>query len=703
MDQPRTRPWHRLRVSMVVVLAASWLATTNLALAADTWPDRSWTRATPIEAGMELALLEQARDYAGGSGMIIRGGRLVMAWGDTSKRYDLKSSTKSIGATALGLAVGDGLLSLTDKAVARCRGFGAKPEGNTATAWLEDITLEHLATHTAGFDKSGAYTPLLFAPGSQWSYSDGGPNWLAECITLAYRRDLYDLLFARVFAPIGIRAADLTWRDHAYRPELIEGIKRREFGSGIRASVDAMARIGYLYLRSGVWNGTRLLPEHFVRSVGKPIEWLGKVPVREPDKYPNAAKHYGLLWWNNGDGVLPSVPRDAYWSWGLRDSLIIVIPSLDLVIARAGPGWRKGWDSRYGVIAPFLNLIVGAITANTPYPPSPVISSLIWAPKSRIRRGATDSDNWPLTWAGDDDLYAAYGDGHGFAPHVPNKLSLGFARISGGPTDFVGENIRSHNGEQRGNGPLGKKASGLLMVDGVLYMWVRNALNAQLAWSTDHARSWTWANWRFETSIGYPTFVNYGRDYEGARDGFVYAVSHDHDSAYAAADRMLLFRAPKGRLAEKEAWSFFSHLDARGEPVWTASLAQRGAVFTHEGSCRRSGISYHPTLKRYIWWQGIPHDGDERSSGGIGIYDAPEPWGPWTTVYYAQQWDIGPGDAGGFPTKWMSEDGRRIHLVFAGDDSFSVRGATLSLNDPPNASDLRHPNPHAKRDKKPRT
>jgi hypothetical protein len=39
-------------------------------------------------------------------------------------------------------------------------------------------------------------------------------------------------------------------------------------------------------------------------------------------------------------------------------------------------------------------------------------------------------------------MYGAYGDGYGFAPHVPQKLSMGFVRITGGPIDFVGRTNR---------------------------------------------------------------------------------------------------------------------------------------------------------------------------------------------------------------------------------------------------------------------
>ena len=171
-------------------------------------------------------------------------------------------------------------------------------------------------------------------------------------------------------------------------------------------------------------------------------------------------------------------------------------------------------------------------TRKAPYPPSPVIREVRWAPKESIIRQARGSDTWPLTWADDDALYTAYGDGQGFEPLVPDKLSLGFARVVGPPEDFTGINIRSATGERKGDGARGQKASGMLMVGGVLYLWVRNAGNSQLAWSSDHAKTWTWCDWRFETSFGCPTFLNFGKDYAGARDGYVYIYSPDGDSAY---------------------------------------------------------------------------------------------------------------------------------------------------------------------------
>jgi hypothetical protein len=313
-----------------------------------------------------------------------------------------------------------------------------------------------------------------------------------------------------------------------------------------------------------------------------------------------------------------------------------------------------------------------------PHPPSPVIAKLTWAPASTIVRQAYDCDCWPLTWADDDDLYAAYGDGYGFEPRVPAKLSLGLARIAGSPTGFTGVNLRSPTLEQQGSGRAGKKASGLLMVDGVLWMWARNAGNAQLAWSADHCQSWQWSDWKFTTSFGCPTFLNFGKNYAGARDEHVYTYSPDAEDAYSPADRMVLARVPKDRLADRSAYEFFQGLCAPDQPLWTPEIRERGAVFTHPGRCYRSGISYNAGLRRYLWCQILPGD-DPRFRGGFGIYDAPEPWGPWTTVFFTEEWDVGPGETSSFPTKWMSADGKTLHLVFSGDDYFSVRQATLTV------------------------
>jgi CubicO group peptidase (beta-lactamase class C family) len=663
-------------------LASAFLLSPMTAHAAgEVWPIQKWQTSAPEDVGLDTALLVEARDYAltgGGAGYVTCGGKLVMSWGDAKQRFDLKSTSKSIGVTALGLAIEDGKLALTDLARERHPGFGVPPESNAATGWLEKTTLGQLATQTAGFEKPGGYGKLLFEPGTRWAYSDGGPNWLAECITLAYRQDVAELLFDRVFTPLGITHGDLVWRANSYRPHEIEGIPRREFGSGVSANVDAMARIGYLYLRQGRWQDMQILPREFVTQVGSTSKAVVGLPVVDVKDYGKASDHYGLLWWNNADCTLAGVPRDAFWSWGLYDSLIVVIPSLDMVVARAGNSWQRadGGD-HYDVLKPFLTPLVAA-ARQPPYPQSSAIRAIEWAPPSTIVRHARGSDNWPITWGDDDLLYTAYGDGRGFEPFVAEKLSLGLATIKGDASDFTAVNLRSPTVEQLGDGAEGKKASGLLMVDGMLYLLVRNAGNSQLAWSADRGKTWTWSDWKFTTSFGCPTFLNFGRDYAGARDDFVYVYSHDSKSAYQAADRMVLARVNKKHIKQRDAYEFFVGRDSEGRPSWTRHIDERGGVFVHRSRCYRSTISYNAPLGRYLWCQILPGE-DPRFSGGLGIYDAPEPWGPWSTAYFAEAWDVAPGETASIPTKWIASDGLSFYLVFSGEDCFSVRRATLTI------------------------
>ena len=651
------------------------------------WPGENWEAAKPEDIEMDSQVLAKARDYAlqgDGAGMVTRYGRVALRWGDQGQRYDLKSSTKAIGVTAVGLALKDGKFASLDEPAKNYQpGLGTPPESNSQTGWLDKITLFHLATQTAGFDKPGGYTELLFEPGTKWSYSDGGPNWLAECVTLAYKRDLQELMFERVFGPIGIGKSDLIWRDNAYREHKINGIMRREFGSGIHANVDAMARIGYLYLRGGKWKDEQIIPREFVEMAQRVPKRIKGLPVVKPEDYFNATDHYGLLWWNNADGTMKDVPRDAYWSWGLYDSLIVVIPSLDIVASRAGKSLNKQGNAAYGAIEPFIGPIAMSVMdakqqgggRGAPYPASTV--RIEWAAVETIIRKAEGGDNWPITWADDGHLYTAYGDGWGFEPKVEKKLSLGICRIEGGPADFRGVNIRSETGERVGQGSTGAKASGMLCVGGVLYMLVRNTGNSQIARSADHGATWEWSEWKFEKSFGAPTFLNFGKDYAGARDDYVHIYSHDSDSAYEPADRMVLARVPKTKIHDRGAYEFFVERENGGEAVWSKDIEKRGAVFENPGKCYRSGISYNAGLKRYLWCQTVYGKEDMRFQGGIGVFEAAEPWGPWRTVFYTEKWDVGPGETSSIPPKWMSTDGQTCYLVFSGEDCFSVRKAAF--------------------------
>lgn len=108
-------------------------------------------------------------------------------------------------------------------------------------------------------------------------------------------------------------------------------------------------------------------------------------------------------------------------------------------------------------------------------------------------------------------------------------------------------------------------------------------------------------------SFGCPTFINFGRNNEGAPDDFVCTVSPDADDAYTPADAFVLARATKDELRSRVAREFFAGLDQSGRgPRWTRDVAGRAPVLQRPGRCSRSGITYVPALRRYLWVVTLP-------------------------------------------------------------------------------------------------
>ncbi len=340
-----------------------------------------WATATPAEEQMDSTKLDQAQAYSttsakntNESGFIVRHGRLVYSWGLPQTKYEMKSTTKSMGGLALLLALDEGKLALTDKASAKLPIFGTDPVVDTSavtTGGLADITLLQLATHTAGFSKpDNTGWKLLFSPGTKWAYSDQGLNWLADVLTQTYVQDLDTFVRSRVFTPLGLTSSEVEWRTNDFRttPMSVNGtpVERRELASGINASVNAMARVGLLMLRQGVWGDNLILSNAIVAKAHTPPSEIASAEINDTVNFPKATENYGILWWTNANRQMPNVPADAYWAWGLHDTLIIVVPSLDLVVARAGVrGWRpqdEFWNADYAALDPFLTPIVQSIT-----------------------------------------------------------------------------------------------------------------------------------------------------------------------------------------------------------------------------------------------------------------------------------------------------------------------------------------------------
>ena len=220
-------------------------------------------------------------------------------------------------------------------------------------------------------------------------------------------------------------------------------------------------------------------------------------------------------------------------------------------------------------------------------------------------------------------------------------MSLGVARIEGGPDGYRGINVWGGNNAQH-PAKFEGKSWGMIATGGALYMWVvpKSLLaemqsEARMRRSTDRGATWDAADWAFTRADGLtvPTICQFGKDNRGARDGYVYHyfIQPRDASGYniQKPGAIHLARAAKDRLMERSAYEFFA---GNG---WTRDAAARRPVFEDaaNGVDWVSSVTYAPGLKRYILM--TSHTASSR--GNLGIFDAPEPWGPWTTVEYLSE------------------------------------------------------------------
>lgn len=325
-----------------------------------------------------------------------------------------------------------------------------------------------------------------------------------------------------------------------------------------------------------------------------------------------------------------------------------------------------------------LNVACQPASVPAPYANSVVIKGIHFDWSSHIKR-AKGSDNWPITWADDNHQYTSWGDGGGFGgSNSAGRVSLGVARIEGDATRYGAFNV--WGGEQPEQpSQFEGKSYGIISIAGVLYKWVSPGSDIQayqesrLYLSADHGASWEKIDWAFARSEGMvnPTFAQFGRDYEGARDDYVYIyvnlIKDDSALKVQKPGEVVLLRVAKNLLKEKAAYQYFAGFDKNKQPRWAPDSHSRAPVFVDKaGVGWNLSVSYNSGLGRYL----LITEHSESLQSNVGIFDAPEPWGPWTTVYYGKFGDEGDIQETAFfynfSNKWLSEDGKQFVLLFTG-------------------------------------
>jgi hypothetical protein len=279
---------------------------------------------------------------------------------------------------------------------------------------------------------------------------------------------------------------------------------------------------------------------------------------------------------------------------------------------------RYSWRSIqriFGMVCIFIFLSVNAVqtappaqaaTSSSPYPPSPVISGISFDWSTHVRM-ANGSDNWPVTWAADDHQYTTWGDGGGFGgSNQDGRVSLGVARIEGSAGSYRGVNVWGGKDALQPAQFTGK-SYGIAAVDGSLYMWrcgdgslATAYLFQRLYRSTNQGQSWQetgveYTQSSFSGSRGFycPTFLQYGKDYQGARDGYVYMYAPELKSSSWEVQKpgeITLMRVPRSGLSSRSQYEYFAGLDGGGKPGLDRGYERAQAGLSGPGERGHDGV-----------------------------------------------------------------------------------------------------------------
>ena len=224
------------------------------------------------------------------------------------------SMTKTLTGIAVGMLVDDGLLSVSDRLCDLLKGYTYCDDR------FANITVKHLLTMSAGvrFSETGSVTEtkwteayfasqLAFAPGSSFSYNSMNSYILGRIVTELSGKSLGEFLKERLFAPLGI-----TNYFYELGPEGIE-----KGGWGLYMSVESWAKVGFMMLSGGVFEGKRILSEKWIKEATTGFM-----------KTPENLGHYSY-----GYQLWPSENGDEYLFNGMLGQNVWICPKNNIVVA----------------------------------------------------------------------------------------------------------------------------------------------------------------------------------------------------------------------------------------------------------------------------------------------------------------------------------------------------------------------------------
>lgn len=328
--------------------------------APDYWPTDGWRTSSPEEQGFDSAKLAeglqniQAKQLDIDSLLVIRNGYVVLDAHfdpyDGTFPHDLASVTKSVMTTLVGIAADQGKLDLDapvvsffpDRTIANLderKGrmtvwHLARMENGMESGCLEgdEPTIDAMRTNP-DYVQAALDRPMVSEPGTEFCYDSPGMHLLSAVLQEATGMTALDFARQNLFEPLGIQAAIWEVDPQGYS---------RGWGDLHLLPEDA-AKIGYLWLHRGNWDGQQIVSEAWMLDSVKPHNFFVGDDIA-----------YGNGWW---------ISSGNYYASGRGGQKIYVTAIRNTVVVTTGAGFE--YDDINGWLMPLM------LRANKPLPANP--------------------------------------------------------------------------------------------------------------------------------------------------------------------------------------------------------------------------------------------------------------------------------------------------------------------------------------------
>ncbi len=290
------------------------------------YPEANWARGDPGALGWSTQKLSEIGQFLQtvpqGTTLIIDRGHVVAEWGDTSKRVKLSSVRKSLVSALYGTYVGEGRIDLSKT----MEQLGVNDVPPLTPAERQASLVDVLKSRSGIYRAFVAGTPAMRAdmpargshpPGTFWYYNNWDFNVAGAILEQQIQVSIGTAFRDRIAVPLQMqdfRAEDVYYVNAA--PGTPAEATSMHPAYQFRMSARDLARVGYLFLRNGSWNGKTIVPGSWVRE--------------STTSYSSARSGgYGYYWWVNAFSALR---EPNYNAQGALGKYLVVFPTKELVV-----------------------------------------------------------------------------------------------------------------------------------------------------------------------------------------------------------------------------------------------------------------------------------------------------------------------------------------------------------------------------------